>query len=143
MPSRRDMREAAGPIIRGSLLGSFLGTLPGGGSILSAFSSYTLEKRLSKTPERFGHGAIEGVAGPESANNAGAQTTFIPLLTLGIPSHPLMALMMGPLLIQGNKPGPKLDTDKPDCAWDVIPPRGTGKPNCGRPECSERGDQCL
>lgn len=120
MPTRQDLREAAGPIIRGSLLGSFLGTLPGGGSILSAFSSYTLEKRISKTPERFGKGAIEGVAGPESANNAGAQTSFIPLLTLGIPSHPLMALMMGALLIQGITPGPNVVTDQPELFWGLI-----------------------
>src|SRR5690606_29758517 len=89
MPDREDIRAATGPIVRGSLLGSILGTLPGGGSILSSFSSYMLEKRLSRNPESFGKGAIEGVAGPESANNAGAQTSFIPLLTLGIPAHPL------------------------------------------------------
>ena len=94
--------------MRGSVLGSLLGTLPGGGSILAAFSSYTLEKRLSRHPERFGKGAIEGVAAPESANNAGAQTSFIPLLTLGIPSHPLMALMIGALMIQGITPGPNV-----------------------------------
>src|SRR5690606_24424821 len=86
MPTRADLRASAGPILRGSALGSILGTLPGGGSILSAFSSYMLEKKLAKDPSRFGQGAIEGVAGPESANNAGAQTSFIPLLTLGIPS---------------------------------------------------------
>ena len=105
---RRTCAQSAGPIIRGSILGSLLGTLPGGGSILAAFSSYTLEKRLSRHPERFGKGAIEGVAGPESANNAGAQTSFIPMLTLGIPSHPLMALMIGALMIQGITPGPNV-----------------------------------
>jgi TctA family transporter len=120
LPTREDLRRSAGPIIRGSLLGSVLGTLPGGGSILSAFSSYTLEKRLSKHPERFGRGAIEGVAGPESANNAGAQTSFVPLLTLGIPSHPLMALMMGALLIQGITPGPNVVRDQPELFWGVI-----------------------
>jgi TctA family transporter len=120
MPSREDLRQAAWPIARGSLLGSFLGTLPGGGSILSAFSSYVLEKRLSKHPERFGQGAIEGVAGPESANNAGAQTSFIPLLTLGIPSHPLMALMIGALMIQGITPGPNVVHDQPELFWGVI-----------------------
>lgn len=120
MPTKADLKAAAAPIVRGSFLGSFLGTLPGGGSILSAFSSYTLEKRLSKNPERFGKGAIEGVAGPESANNAGAQTSFIPLLTLGIPSHPLMALMMGALLIQGITPGPNVITNQPSLFWGVI-----------------------
>lgn len=120
MPTRKDLRDAAGPIARGSVVGSLLGTLPGGGSILSAFSSYMVEKRISKTPERFGHGAIEGVAGPESANNAGAQTSFIPLLTLGIPSHPLMALMMGALLIQGITPGPNVVHEQPQLFWGVI-----------------------
>lgn len=120
MPGREDLRSAAGPIIRGSLLGSLLGTLPGGGSILSAFSSYMLEKRLSRHPERFGKGAIEGVAGPESANNAGAQTSFIPLLTLGIPPHPLMALMIGALMIQGITPGPNVVKEQPGLFWGVI-----------------------
>lgn len=120
MPSRADLRAAAGPIARGSVIGSLLGTLPGGGSILSAFSSYMVEKRLSKTPERFGKGAIEGVAGPESANNAGAQTSFIPLLALGIPSHPLMALMMGAMLIQGIQPGPNVVHQQPGLFWGVI-----------------------
>ncbi|GAB5376268.1 MAG: tripartite tricarboxylate transporter permease [Acuticoccus sp.] len=120
MPTRKDLRAAAGPIARGSVIGSLLGTLPGGGSILSAFSSYMVEKRISRTPERFGHGAIEGVAGPESANNAGAQTSFIPLLTLGIPSHPLMALMMGALLIQGITPGPNVVNEQPALFWGII-----------------------
>jgi len=120
MPDRRDLCAAAGPILRGSVLGSILGALPGGGSILSAFSSYVLEKRLSKHPERFGQGAIEGVAGPEAANNAGAQTSFIPLLTLGIPSHPLMALMIGALMIQGITPGPNVATAQPALFWGVI-----------------------
>ncbi len=120
MPSWQDLKESIGPITRGSLLGSFLGTLPGGGSILSAFSSYTLEKRISKHPETFGKGALAGVAGPESANNAGAQTSFIPMLTLGIPSHPLMALMIGALMIQGITPGPNVVRDQPDLFWGVI-----------------------
>lgn len=120
LPSREDLRRSAGPVMRGSVLGSFLGTLPGGGSILSAFASYTLEKRISKHPERFGHGAIEGVAGPESANNAGAQTSFVPLLTLGLPSHPLMALMMSAMLIQGITPGPNVATAQPALFWGVI-----------------------
>ncbi len=120
MPSRADLRASAWPIVRGSVLGSVLGTLPGGGSILSAFSSYMVEKRLARDPSRFGHGAIEGVAGPESANNAGAQTSFIPLLTLGIPSHPLMALMMGALLIQGITPGPNVAVEQPALFWGLI-----------------------
>jgi len=120
LPDREDLRACAGPILRGSILGSILGALPGGGSILSAFSAYVLEKRLSKHPERFGKGAIEGVAGPESANNAGAQTSFIPMLTLGIPSHPLMALMIGALMIQGITPGPNVVTARPDLFWGII-----------------------
>lgn len=120
MPSRGDLRQSAGPVARGSVLGSLLGTLPGGGSILSAFVSYTVEKRISRHPERFGHGAIEGVAGPEAANNAGAQTSFIPLLTLGLPSHPLMALMMSAMLIQGITPGPNVVTEQPAMFWGII-----------------------
>ncbi len=120
MPRWADLKEAFGPIARGSILGSLLGTLPGGGSILSAFSSYTLEKRISKHPETFGKGALAGVAGPESANNAGAQTSFIPMLTLGIPSHPLMALMIGALMIHGITPGPNVVRDQPDLFWGVI-----------------------
>ncbi|MDF0600460.1 tripartite tricarboxylate transporter permease [Psychromarinibacter sp. C21-152] len=120
MPTRKDLRAAAGPVARGSVVGSLLGTLPGGGSILSAFTSYMIEKRISKHPERFGKGAIEGVAGPESANNAGAQTSFVPLLTLGIPSHPLMALMMGALLIQGITPGPNVVHTQPGLFWGII-----------------------
>lgn len=120
MPTWEDIRTCIGPIVRGSIIGSFLGTLPGGGSIISAFSSYTIEKRISKHPERFGNGAIEGVAAPESANNAGAQTSFIPLLTLGIPSHPLMALFLGALLIQGIQPGPNVVNEQPALFWGVI-----------------------
>ena len=120
MPSRADLRASAGPILRGSALGSILGTLPGAGSILSAFASYTLEKKISKNPERFGKGAIEGVAAPEAANNAGAQTSFIPMLTLGLPAHPLMALMIGAMMIQGIVPGPNVATDRPQLFWGVI-----------------------
>ena len=120
MPDREDLRASIGPILRGSILGSVLGALPGGGSILSAFSSYVLEKRLAKDPSRFGKGAIEGVAGPEAANNAGAQTSFIPMLTLGIPSHPLMALMIGAMMIQGITPGPNVVNARPDLFWGVI-----------------------
>ncbi len=120
MPSWQDMRAAIWPILRGSAVGSILGTLPGAGSILSAFASYTLEKKISKHPERFGKGAIEGVAAPESANNAGAQTSFIPMLTLGLPAHPLMALMIGAMMIQGIVPGPNVAVEKPQLFWGVI-----------------------
>ena len=114
MPSREDWRQIIGPILRGTVLGSALGILPGGGAILASFASYSLEKKLSKTPEQFGQGAIEGVAGPEAANNAGAQTSFIPMLTLGIPANPVMALMIGALMIQGIQPGPTIITEQAD-----------------------------
>ena len=120
MPTRDDLRRAAGPIIRGTGLGSLLGILPGGGAVLSSFVSYSLEKRISREPERFSKGAIEGVAGPESANNAGAQTSFIPMLTLGIPSNPVMALMIGAFIMQGIMPGPNVITSKPDLFWGLI-----------------------
>ena len=110
MPSREDFRRIVGPILRGTGLGSLLGILPGGGAMLASFAAYTLEKKVSRTPHRFGKGAIEGVAAPESANNAGAQTSFIPMLTLGIPSNPVMALMIGALIIQGITPGPNVVT---------------------------------
>ena len=99
MPTADDLRVSAGPILRGTALGSILGVLPGGGALLASFASYTLEKKLSRHPERFGKGAIEGVAGPESANNAGAQTSFIPMLTLGIPSNAVMALMVAAMML--------------------------------------------
>ena len=120
MPTREDLKKMAMPVMRGTLLGSLLGVLPGGGHILASFAAYTLEKRLSKTPERFGKGAIEGVAAPESANNAGAQTSFIPMLTLGIPSNPVMALMIGAMIIQGITPGPNVATDEPELFWGII-----------------------
>jgi putative tricarboxylic transport membrane protein len=120
MPSWSDLKAMAAPVVRGTVLGSALGILPGGGAILSSFAAYTVEKKLSKTPERFGKGAIEGVAGPESANNAGAQTSFIPMLTLGIPANPVMALMIGALIIQGITPGPNVATDEPALFWGVI-----------------------
>jgi len=119
-PTRADLKRAWPAILRGTALGSFLGILPGGGSILSAFGSYTVEKKLSKYPEQFGKGAIEGVAGPESANNAGAQTSFIPMLTLGIPGNAVMALMIGALMIQGIAPGPQVMTEKPELFWGLI-----------------------
>jgi TctA family transporter len=120
MPTREDFSRAWAPILRGTFLGSFLGILPGGGSILAAFGAYTVEKKLSKHPERFGKGAIEGVAGPESANNAGAQTSFIPMLTLGIPGNAVMALMIGALMIQGIAPGPQVMSEKPELFWGLI-----------------------
>lgn len=120
MPSKEDFKRMAWPIVRGTGLGSLLGILPGGGAMLASFASYSIEKKISKTPERFGKGAIEGVAGPESANNAGAQTSFIPLLTLGIPSNPVMALMIGAMIIQGITPGPAVMTEQPALFWGII-----------------------
>src|SRR5512138_1298357 len=111
-PNLHDIKQAAWPAIRGTALGSALGILPGGGPVLGSFSAYTLEKKVSKTPEKFGTGMIEGVASPESANNAAAQTSFIPLLTLGIPSNPTMALMIGAMIIHGIQPGPQIMTAK-------------------------------
>jgi putative tricarboxylic transport membrane protein len=126
MPSREDFRRSWAPILRGTALGSFLGILPGGGAILSSFGSYTIEKKISRHPEQFGKGAIEGVAGPESANNAGAQTSFIPMLTLGIPGNAVMALMVGALMIQGIAPGPQVMTEKPALFWGLIASMWTG-----------------
>src|SRR2546423_12964305 len=100
-PTMRDLKDSAGAIARGTILGSILGILPGGGAVIAAFAAYTFEKKISKNPERFGRGAIEGVAAPESANNAAAQTSFIPLLTLGIPPNAVMALMVGAMTIHG------------------------------------------
>ncbi len=120
MPTRRDLADAAPAILRGTALGSLLGILPGGGAILSSFASYTLEKKLSKTPERFGKGAIEGVAGPESANNAASQTSFIPLLTLGIPANAVMALMIGAMTLHGIAPGPQVAVKQPELFWGLI-----------------------
>ncbi len=120
MPTRADLKASWKPVLRGSVLGSFLGILPGGGALLGSFASYTLEKRLAKDPSRFGNGAIEGVAGPETANNAGAQTSFIPLLTLGIPSNVVMALMLGAMMIQGIVPGPQVMTEQSKLFWGII-----------------------
>jgi putative tricarboxylic transport membrane protein len=119
-PGRSDRRAAAGPVLRGTALGSLLGILPGGGAAMASFAAYALEKRLSPTPERFGYGAVEGVAAPESANNAAAQTSFVPLLTLGLPSNPVMALMVGAMMIHGVAPGPQVATQNPDLFWGVI-----------------------
>ena len=120
MPTREDWRRILPPIARGTILGSALGLLPGGGAMLASFGSYSLEKKVSATPEEFGKGAIEGVAGPEAANNAGAQTSFIPMLTLGIPSNPVMAMMIGAMVIQGIQPGPSVMTEQPVLFWGLI-----------------------
>ena len=120
MPTWEDIKRSTAPILRGTALGSLLGILPGGGAVLASFSAYTLEKRVSKTPELFGTGMIEGVAGPESANNAAAQTSFIPMLTLGIPSNAVMAMMIGGMQIHGIIPGPQVMEQKPDLFWGMI-----------------------
>jgi len=119
-PTRQDLRRAGLPVVRGTFLGSLLGVLPGAGAIIASFASYSLEKRLSSRKEEFGHGAIEGVAGPESANNAAAQTSFIPMLTLGVPGNAIMAVMLGALLIQGITPGPTFISANPELFWGVI-----------------------
>ncbi|KAB1068174.1 tripartite tricarboxylate transporter permease [Methylobacterium soli] len=120
LPGRDDLRQAAGPVLRGTAIGAILGILPGNGAVLGPFASYTVEKRLARDPRRFGEGAIEGVAGPESANNAGAQTSFIPLLTLGIPPNAVMALMVGAMTIHGIVPGPGVMTKNPNLFWGMI-----------------------
>ncbi|MFC7535646.1 tripartite tricarboxylate transporter permease [Actinoplanes sp. GCM10030250] len=119
-PSRADLRQSGGAIGRGSVLGFFLGILPGGGAVLSSMAAYAWEKRRSKHPERFGKGAIEGVAAPETANNAAATSSFIPLLSLGIPANATMAVIFGALLIQGVTPGPQLVTENPELFWGVV-----------------------
>ena len=119
-PTRDDFRLAWPASVRGTLLGCVLGVLPGGGAVLSAFASYSLERKLAKEPERFGKGAVEGVAGPESANNAGAQTAFIPMLTLGIPPNAVMAVMIGAMMIHGIRPGPEVLDQRPDLFWGLI-----------------------
>lgn len=119
-PSRKDLKQASGAIGRGSVLGFLLGILPGGGATISSMAAYALEKKRAKDPSRFGKGAIEGVAGPETANNAAATSSFIPLLTLGIPANATMALMFGALLIQGVTPGPQLVDQHPDLFWGVV-----------------------
>src|SRR6266540_2162194 len=120
MPSRQDLIDSSGAIARGTLIGSLVGILPGGGAVIASFAAYTFEKKLSKHPERFGRGAIEGVAAPESANNAAAQTSFIPLLTLGIPPNAVMALMVGAMTIHGIVPGPQVMTKQPELFWGMI-----------------------
>ncbi|MEP9348827.1 tripartite tricarboxylate transporter permease [Xanthobacter sp. KR7-225] len=118
--SRKDFRAAWPAVVRGTGLGAILGILPGGGAILGSFASYMLEKRIARDPSRFGKGAIEGVAGPESANNAGAQTSFIPMLTLGLPSNAVMAMMIGALIIHNIQPGPQVMTANPSLFWGLI-----------------------
>lgn len=120
-PTKEDFKEAWPSVLRGTALGSALGVLPGGGALLAAFAAYTLEKKLTKNPRvPFGKGAIQGVAGPESANNAGAQTSFIPMLTLGIPPNAVMALMVGAMTIKGIQPGPQVMTSNPELFWGLI-----------------------
>jgi len=120
LPTWQDMKDCSGAITRGTILGSALGILPGGGALLASFSAYALEKKVSWNSANFGKGAIQGVAAPEAANNAGAQTSFIPLLTLGIPSNPVMALMIGAMMIQGIAPGPQVMTERPQLFWGMI-----------------------
>jgi putative tricarboxylic transport membrane protein len=120
LPSMADLARSVGPVLRGTFVGASLGILPGNGAVLGPFASYTLEKRLARDASRFGRGAIEGVAGPEAANNAGAQTSFIPLLTLGIPPNAVMALMVGAMTIHGIVPGPMVMTKNPTLFWGMI-----------------------
>ena len=120
MPSKEDWKRIVGPILRGTAIGSILGILPGSGSILGSFAAYAIEKKVSPNSAEFGKGAIEGVAAPESANNAGAQTSFIPMLTLGIPSNPVMALMIGAMIMQGIQPGPLVISEQPALFWGII-----------------------
>jgi putative tricarboxylic transport membrane protein len=119
-PSRKDLKQSTGAIGRGSIIGFVLGVLPGGGAVLSSIVAYAVEKRRSKTPERFGRGAVEGVAAPETANNAAATSSFIPLLTIGLPANASMAMLFGALLILGVSPGPQLVDERPDVFWGVI-----------------------
>jgi TctA family transporter len=120
LPSLHDLRVCFWSIVRGTALGSILGILPGGGALLASFAAYMFEKKIAKPPRHFGEGDIRGVAAPESANNAGAQTSFIPMLTLGIPSNPTMALMIGALMIQGIAPGPQVMTERPELFWGLV-----------------------
>jgi putative tricarboxylic transport membrane protein len=120
LPNKQDFKDSALPILRGTAIGGALGILPGNGAVLGPFAAYTVEKRIAKDPRRFGRGAIEGVAGPEAANNAGAQTSFIPLLTLGIPPNAVMALMVGAMTIHGIVPGPQVMTKNPNLFWGMI-----------------------
>ena len=120
MPVARDLKDAAWPTVRGTFVGAIFGVLPGTGPALSSFATYMLEKKIARDPSRFGKGAIEGVAAPEAANNASAQTSFIPMLTLGIPTSATMALMLGALTMQGIEPGPQVMASKPELFWGLI-----------------------
>jgi TctA family transporter len=120
LPSRSDLNSSKWSIARGTALGSVLGILPGGGALLSSFAAYAVEKKFAAAPRHFGDGDIRGVAAPEAANNAGAQTSFIPMLTLGVPSNPTMALMIGALIIQGIQPGPQVMTQRPELFWGIV-----------------------
>jgi putative tricarboxylic transport membrane protein len=119
-PTAEETKQATPAALRGTFIGLFLGLLPGGGALLSSFMAYTVEKRLSKTPEKFGTGMPQGVASPEAANNSGAQTAFLPLLTLGIPSNAIMALMVGAMMVHGIVPGPRIMTSQPNLFWGLI-----------------------
>jgi putative tricarboxylic transport membrane protein len=119
-PTKEDLKHAGPAVLRGTALGAFLGILPGGGALLASFSAYTLEKKIAKDPSTFGRGEIRGVAAPEAANNAGAQTSFIPLLTLGIPPNAVMALMIGAMTIHNIQPGPQVMTSDPALFWGLI-----------------------
>jgi putative tricarboxylic transport membrane protein len=120
LPTLKDWADSIGSIIRGTVLGFFLGIIPGGGAVIASFASYAIEKKVSKHPEEFGKGAIQGVAGPEAANNAAAGGAFIPLLTLGIPANPVVAVLLGSLIIHGLQPGPMLLSKAPDVFWGTI-----------------------
>jgi putative tricarboxylic transport membrane protein len=120
MPTKQDFKDSYGAIGRGSLLGFFIGIIPGSAHIISSFISYGIERRISKTPERFGHGAIAGVAGPESANNAAATGAFIPMMALGIPTSPVTAVMLAAIMVHGITPGPMLISERPDLFWGFV-----------------------
>lgn len=119
-PKRQDLADSAAPALRGTVIGSILGLLPGGGAMISSFASYALEKKLSRNPDRFGKGELAGVAAPEAANNAGAQTSFIPMLSIGLPTTPVMALMIAALMIAGIQPGPQVMTNNASLFWGLI-----------------------
>jgi putative tricarboxylic transport membrane protein len=120
MPSRADWLRSRWALVRGTLIGFFLGILPGGGAVIASFASYAVEKKLSKHPEEFGQGAIEGVAGPEAANNSAAGGAFIPLLTLGIPPNVVMALLLGAFVVHGIQPGPLMMSQNPQMFWGIV-----------------------
>jgi putative tricarboxylic transport membrane protein len=120
LPTLKDWADSVWSLIRGTILGFFLGIIPGGGAVIASFASYAIEKKVSKHPEEFGKGAIQGVAGPEAANNAAAGGAFIPLLTLGIPANPVVAVLLGALIIHGLQPGPMLLSKSPDVFWGTI-----------------------